>query len=136
MGYRDDFYVVDNIVGYTGDIKKDPTVYFESGEEYGHITQWHEYDWNIGREYVCSLEGYNAGNTNEGTDKVRLQESLGTDIIHVSRNQLISTEGMSAGDKDLLKQSIWKCQNEKSRYTQVVKLEGLGTRPRSNAVSR
>src|SRR5262245_56333497 len=108
MGYRDDFYVVDNIVGYTGDIKKDPIVYFESSGEFGHITQWHEKDWNIGREYVCSLEGYNAGNTAEGTDKVRLQESLGTDIVHISRNQLISTEGMSSGDKDLLKQSIWK----------------------------
>ena len=116
MSYRDDFYIVDNIIGYTGDIHDDPTVYFESSEEYGHITQFHDKDVNIGREKVRPLEGYGAVNTDEGTDKVRLQEYVGTKIIHTSRNELISVEGMCQGDKDILKMSIWTFRSLKVRY--------------------
>lgn len=29
MSYHDDFYIKDNIIGYTGDILHNPTVYFK-----------------------------------------------------------------------------------------------------------
>ena len=134
MSYRDDFYIVENIIGYTGDLTDNPTVYFENGEEYGHITQDHKKDDNIGREYVRPLEGYGAVNTDEGTDKVRLHEYLGTEIIHYSRNELVSIEGMCQGDKDILKMSIWTFPSLKVRYRDRPEVQK--TRPRSNAVSR
>jgi hypothetical protein len=118
MGYRDDFYVVDNIVGYTGKVKDAPTVYFESESEIGHITQYHELKNNIGRELVFSREGYSGGNTDEGTDKVRLMEWMGTKLIHTSRNEMISVEGMPAEDQSILAQSIWTYLALKSRYPQ------------------
>ena len=50
--YRPDFYIFDNIVGYTGDLHTDPTVYFETDTEWGHITQAHPRSDNVGRETV------------------------------------------------------------------------------------
>jgi hypothetical protein len=127
MGYRDDFYVVDNIIGYTGDLHDNPTVYFETDEEYGHITQDHPHDDNIGRERVDPVEGYVASNNDLGPQKgVRLQEGFGDKVRHTSRNELISIEGMSQGDKDILKMSIWTFPSLKVKYR---------TRERSNAVS-
>ena len=66
MGYRDDFYTADNLIGYSGDLYKTPTVYFESDSEYGHITQAHPYPQNVGREPVESNEGYFLGNEMRG----------------------------------------------------------------------
>src|SRR5688572_14701187 len=116
MGYRDDFFVVDNIIGYTGKLKDLTTVYFESGGEASHITQQHDIKDNIGREVVFSLEGYGAANTDEGGDKARLLEWMGTRVIHESRNAMISVEGLSANDQALLAQSIWKYTELKKRY--------------------
>ena len=118
MGYRDDFYIVDNIIGYTGNLGSDipVTVYFETSEECGHITQDHDNDTNIGREPVRPVEGYGAVNTDEGTDKVRLQEYKGTKIIHFSRHEMKSIEGMCQGDKDILKMSIYTFLNLKIKY--------------------
>lgn len=44
MAYEADFYVSENIIGYTGDIDDKPTVYFKRVEPdgmitFGHITQ-------------------------------------------------------------------------------------------------
>ena len=64
MGYRDDFYTQENIVGYTGvldDGTKPPSVYFvqrvQNGVFYGHITQYYDDPKNVGREPVrrCSV---------------------------------------------------------------------------------
>jgi hypothetical protein len=52
MAYRPDFYTADNIIGYTGDIDNNPTVYFLTDLEYGHITQAHRDTDNVGREEV------------------------------------------------------------------------------------
>lgn len=116
MGYSDSFYVVDNIVGYTGKVNELPTVYFEDESAYGHITQQHKYDWNVGREALRSREGYSTANTDEGSDHVRLLELSGDKVIHESRNEMISLEGMSSGDKAILAQSIWRYTDIKSRY--------------------
>lgn len=58
MGYRDDFYEAKNIIGYTGVLTKNPTVYFLSADEYGHITQVHDEWRNVGRETVRSNAKY------------------------------------------------------------------------------
>lgn len=56
-GYKDDFYVQENIIGYTGKLGENPTVYFQSRNKngnitFGHITQEHDNKDNIGREIV------------------------------------------------------------------------------------
>ena len=81
MGYRDDFYCADNILGYTGDIKKDTTitVYFADAGglnpklqtvngkqkvvvQFGHITQVHDIAANVGREAVREAYSYSISN--------------------------------------------------------------------------
>lgn len=51
-GYRPDLYCPMNIIGYTGSIHNNPTVYFLNATYYGHITQDHDEKWNIGRQGV------------------------------------------------------------------------------------
>jgi hypothetical protein len=68
MGYRDDFYIKENIIGYTGFLCNKASVYFKktlpSGEiEYGHITQYHEDPNNIGRGKVHKAKHYEIRNT-------------------------------------------------------------------------
>ena len=68
-GYRDDFYVPDNIIGYTGELGNNPTIYFEKRENgevtFGRITQEHGDPKNKGRELVRmrSESDYQAINT-------------------------------------------------------------------------
>ncbi len=81
MGYRDDFYCADNILGYTGDIKKETTitVYFADAGglnpklqtvdgkqkvvvQFGHITQVHDIAANVGREAVREAYSYSICN--------------------------------------------------------------------------
>ena len=70
---RDDFYRRENIIGYTGDLRNSPTVYFLSVPwrgfgtyyncEYGHITQdYPDNPDNVGRERVCRAETYTIQN--------------------------------------------------------------------------
>ena len=67
MSYRDDFYIPRNIIGYTGNINNNPTVYFQNGASYGHITQAHDIRQNIGREEVCQAQDYRIFNNVHGT---------------------------------------------------------------------
>jgi hypothetical protein len=66
MGYRDDFYIPGNIVGYTGSLNLNPTVYFESrlnGDiTFGRITQDHDDPSNIGRGLVRTARDYQSYN--------------------------------------------------------------------------
>lgn len=81
MGYRDDFYCADNILGYTGDISKPTTVtvYFADAGgvnpklqtvngaqkvvvSFGHITQVHDIAANVGREAVREAYSYSICN--------------------------------------------------------------------------
>ena len=65
MGYRDTFYCTDNIIGYTGALHECPTVYFFSPKNsaYGHITQAHGIEGNVGRERRQKDPGYKIENT-------------------------------------------------------------------------
>ncbi|UTW64087.1 hypothetical protein KFE98_08095 [bacterium SCSIO 12741] len=61
--YRDDFYRPENIIGHTGDLNKNPTVYFRKGNEVGRITQKFDRNpLNEGREKVRSMDGYSIDN--------------------------------------------------------------------------
>ena len=83
MGYRDDFYKKSNILGYTGELKSKPTVYFAdagginpktvmiAGVEqvvvtFGHITQAHSLRDNVGRGTVMESHSYSIYNNSQG----------------------------------------------------------------------
>ncbi|MFL5296947.1 MAG: hypothetical protein ACJ798_11255 [Phenylobacterium sp.] len=115
MGYRDDFYVADNVIGYTGDIKINPTVYFESLSEYGRITQDHPNRDNIGRNKVRSNEGHAMANEADQKGRVQCVERVGGKVTHTSRNKFIPIAGLSSGDKGLLYQAIVKFPDAKPK---------------------
>lgn len=76
MGYRDDFYCIENIIGYTGKLSKRPSVYFysEASDAYGHITQAHGDQTNIGREIYKVDPNYLIENTQIYTNKYPVGE--------------------------------------------------------------
>ena len=86
--YAKNLYQPKNIIGYTGNINKNPTVYFKNGNQYGHITQDHSIKTNIGREIGVSSSLYTAKN-NKTTKK--LEEAIDGRVFHKSRNPLIKT---------------------------------------------
>ena len=110
MGYRDDFYMVQYIIGYTGDLHAFPTVYFIKGNEYGHITQKHDESQNVGRMEVYLSDTYSIGN--EIVDgSLKLVEKEGGVVFHTSRSTLTMVNVFAPAKKDtvaLLAQSIYK----------------------------
>ncbi len=105
MGYKDLFYVAGNIIGYTGTIQSNPTVYFQNGASFGHITQNHKIKENIGREEVFWRPNYSI--TNELIkNRPTCVERIGSQVIHESRNKFISVHAMSSLHKNILKRSI------------------------------
>jgi len=84
MGYRDDFYNEENILGYTGKLEDNPTVYFADAGglnpklqkvgnqqkvvvQFGHITQAHNDPKNVGREAVREAYSYTIANVIDST---------------------------------------------------------------------
>jgi hypothetical protein len=141
MGYRDDFYVEDNIIGYTGDVQSNPTVYFKATCRddhkkitFGHITQAHGEAGNVGREPVRNSATYAVFNRMVD-GKMRLQECVYgpeqlTDIglvgekafagyyeFHTSRNRF---EMKTGGSVKLLAESIKKHQKVKKNWEAYV----------------
>ncbi len=110
MGYRDDFYVKKNIIGWTGDINGDAfTVYFADSMgsppktvqvggvdqivvEFGHITQKHDCPYNIGREEVGESFSYSI--FNNGPDGAMTESALGEMGVGKLKR------GEKVGDKD------------------------------------
>lgn len=91
MGYRDDFYIQANIIGHTGNVNQDPTVYFMTGpahgpNEFGHITQDHNLFANIGRETVLRAAKYEMRQGAGGT----LEEWANGVCIHPSRTAFVA----------------------------------------------
>lgn len=112
MGYRDDLYSKDNIIGYSGKLESFPTVYFVNGQEYGHITQKHDVSQNVGRNAVGKDPEYFIGNEMVN-GQMKLVEKSGDDIWHESRSTLTRVEDMDAQGIAILAQVIWKCPDEK-----------------------
>ena len=125
MGYRDDFYDVRNIFGYTGPLQDDPTVYFETSTEFGHITQDHRKDENKGRELVRSAAGYTRGN--EEIDLAdHFVERVNGRRIHKSRDMLFEVKQTATDTLALLAQAITKFTELKPKYGGSVAEVGPG----------
>ncbi len=114
MGYRDDFYTVANIVGYTGNIAQSPTVYFQSGNEYGRITQKHDIITNIGRNTVHDDATYQFQNLPQANGALCMVEMSQGQVVHTSRNQFIPVAGLGPINLALLAQAITTFTLEKT----------------------
>jgi len=139
MSYESDFYRPENIIGYTGDINLDPTVYFKDPPDgippqrvkYGHITQEHR----LGKIVAASGEVLSEG-ANVGREKVHfsqhyhMEDGPGHHLqewddersdqpVHTSRNQFIPKAGLDARAMYLLSCAIARFTEEKewSHYT-------------------
>ena len=80
--YEGSFYVRGNIIGYTGDIESNPTVYFKEGNKFGRITQDHPIASNIGRNLVRTASDYKITNGSNG----KAEEFYNGGVKHRSRN--------------------------------------------------
>ncbi len=112
MGYRDDFYISGNIIGYTGAIGSDPTVYFLRGKEFGRITQDHPNRDNIGRNIVRTHGDYSI--TNDVTTGHAV-EFYNTKIRHRSRNPFMPIEKVKFMDQVELVKAIARFPNAKTK---------------------
>ena len=96
MAYESDFYVPENIVGYTGDIDQKPTVYFKREDTdgtttFGHITQnWFDGTFgksnspNVGREVLRNADDYTIGNVRGAM----LEQAPSINFQHSSRSMI------------------------------------------------
>lgn len=124
-GYRSDFYIIQNIIGYTGTLqgtptaanplKGAPTVYFWDGKEYGHITQQHDVPSNVGRELVCEPMGrwtYLIDNfTREGRtacEEWEVHPEHPPRLVHPSRSPFVDCRRKGINTFAILAQSIWR----------------------------
>ncbi|WP_108263356.1 hypothetical protein [Mangrovicoccus ximenensis] len=112
MGYRDDFYVIGNIIGYTGCLIGNPTVYFRNGNDYGRITQFHGIRTNIGRASVRTHPQYRIGNY-YSRGRIVAKEFEGTRCKHTSRNPFIGRQLFRPHDDTLLAAAIRRFQDQK-----------------------
>ncbi len=139
-GYRFDFYKAENIIGYTGSLHDNPTVYFETATEYGHITQYHRQADNIGREVVSDRD------MGDGLLYVMRNETInGREVMcegiadadnpdgpfypgyHESRNKFMSTQRANVAILSLLAQSIWRFVGIKDNQRRMVQRNRRGS---------
>ena len=120
MGYRDDFYKLENIIGITGPIDSLPSVYFQNTKtgEFGHITQVHYYDWNQGRCPVVVDKGYQiknecGGGCSCGNASAHEYDGRGR-CFHPSRAQFVPRASLSKEQLSVVAQAIWRCPLEKT----------------------
>ena len=135
MGFRDDLYTCENIIGYTGQLHAFPTVYFMSEQLQlcGHITQQHPFQPNIGRQPPISMQGYSFGNEPNESGRMVLVERVNQKIMHTSRNPLIYVDYKENGRPQnyakvietlsILSQAIYALPNEK--YLGTINLSDL-----------
>lgn len=147
MGYRDDFYVQANIIGWTGDIDgKAFTVYFADScgnppktvrvggvdqivVQYGHITQKHDCPYNEGREQVGECFSYsifNGGSDGHmqecvlgqpGVSKLASGKKVSDDDHQVFHDSRNAFHPVTNGTSARLATVIGKCKELKTRYT-------------------
>ena len=139
MGYRDDFYTKDNILGYTGKLDDNPTVYFADagrmnpktvevdGKQqvvvtFGHITQAHDIPTNVGREQVDESYSYSIHNVMENGEEHAQEAVYGrprgaakaTHVdFHTSRNRF---EAATKGNTEILARAIARFPEIKKMY--------------------
>jgi hypothetical protein len=111
MPYETDFYVKSNIIGYTGDLNSNPTVYFRSGNRFGRITQAHDHQDNIGRNKVREYADYALTNNTSG----KAEEYYNGKVRHKSRSAFVPLNG-NQNTLNTLAQAITAFPNAKSKY--------------------
>jgi hypothetical protein len=84
LAYAPDFYIPENIIGFTGVLNRNPTVYFLSKTHYGHITQVHDMRSNIGRDDIGSNRLYTFGNVSGQLE----EKDPGAPMTHTSRSPM------------------------------------------------
>lgn len=133
--YRPDFYVRENMIGYTGELHNAPTIYFKSATEYGHITQAHKLASNVGREMIGMLTisdgrrrfDYTLRNTRmklrkggpieEHAIEQYIEATSGAYInIHLSRNKFVDIKRKNVKAVDMMAQAIWRHPSLKRRF--------------------
>lgn len=115
MGYRDDFYIAPNIIGYTGNLAAQASIYFRQGTEFGHITQAHPDGWNVGREKVRDNPNYEIVNElDPNTNRPVCVEKENGTIMHRSRNPFVTIN--TPGDRALAAQAITAFPDKKAMY--------------------
>ena len=119
MGYRDDFYVVDNIIGITGKVHELPSVYFQNAAgDFGHITQVHQSTYNWGRTTVRNDPGWEITNLCPlqcGCRRIAAHEINGAGrVFHKSRSIYKTVAMLSTGDMDVVAEAIHRCPYEKT----------------------
>lgn len=120
MGYRDDFYIPQNIIGWTGDLSDAPTVYFRRvmhGDlfEFGRITQAHVYQNNVGRGRVRNSCGYQIENEHY-LNKMRAVERVHGVLDHFSRNIFLPLVMAPTGMEGFLHGAITRFTEKKTRH--------------------
>ena len=121
MGYQDEFYITENITGYTGELHNDASVYFQRGDGagkiiFGRITQNHDHRLNIGRNTVRIAADYVIENRIvEGVEKCI--EFYGGSIRHNSRHRYVNVAGLSSLQKAVLERSIYNFTESKGKNT-------------------
>lgn len=122
LAYRPDFYTPENIIGHTGKLHEHPTVYFRDGDEFGHITQTHQYGWNVGRERVGrEIRGRRYYHIENQTINGALRaveffvdRSGRVDVFHYSRNPFIDCSRANTDQLAILASAIWRFQERKA----------------------
>lgn len=121
--YRSNFYIPENIIGFTGALHNNPTVYFMTDTEFGHITQYHGSHWNIGREpvgerfpdaeweYKISNEVKNG--LEVSVEKYVSNQGKGIIHIHTSRSRFFDTRRSGTKTFAILSQAIWNHRSKK-----------------------
>lgn len=122
MGYQDKLYEAGNIIGYTGSLEDNPTVYFQSGNKFGHITQAHNKADNVGREKVRESSTYKIENVVVEGKGTRCQEWIVSEsgekqVFHTSRSVFVPIDKDNAQQAGVMARSITGCQGVKSRYS-------------------
>ena len=120
MGYRDDFYITENITGYTGTLHADASVYFENdtgnGIEFGRITQNHDHKLNIVRNAVRTKADYRIGNQLVDGE-MKCVEFYGGRVQHQSRHTFVPVDALTAVQLAVLERSIYNFTERKGKYT-------------------
>ncbi|MEO0911660.1 MAG: hypothetical protein AAFY59_01515 [Pseudomonadota bacterium] len=127
MGHRDDFYTVDNIIGYTGKVHENPTVYFRKGDEYGHITQKHGIPQNEGRGPVREHSDYRIDNRDVKGEQKCVEYADGK-VFHISRNVFIARDAVSEDQLRILALSI-------TNHTELKKWATMSRKEKDDAIA-
>ncbi len=127
----DDFYIKDNVIGYTQANKgQSPTIYFKKDDYYGHITQEHNHPDNVGREYIMRDSKYEFANQNgrlvEASEHLNMYHKSRSEFIQMTFSKIPDPNVSKAGALELpfKERNIWTDQ-----WGKTGKFRAMGEKP-------